>query len=321
MYTHIKLSVLVVIRLLPLSLILYLGCTKPAEIEKLKDEKFSIVTTTTQVTDLVRRLTGENCRVISLMGPGVDPHLYKPTARDMTAISSADLVIYHGLKLEGKLAATLRKAKDLKVYSVCSVIPQGNLLQSKESEVNYPDPHVWFSPSIWIQCMNGLAKFLAKELPVNETEIFKKAHVIEKEFLDVAAWAKKQFNDLPLNKRILITSHDAFRYLGDFFGLKVIALQGISTVQEAGLGDRTNLVDYINRNKISCLFVESSVNPKALEEIAKETGISIGKPLFSDALGSEENSSIGPARKSFSHDTWSGMMAYNVRSIIDGLDP
>lgn len=294
------------------------GCTENIPRNKIKKEEISIVTTTTQVTDLVRRLVGNSYKITSLMGPGVDPHLYKPTARDMTAITTADFVIYHGLKLEGKLAATLKKSKHIHTYAVSSVIPQDDLLFSGGSD--YPDPHLWFSPKIWMSCLGGLAEFLTTKLPRIKSEILENARLLETEFLEIEAWSKTQFDTLPPSKKILVTSHDAFRYLGEAFDLEVIALQGISTVKEAGLGDRTNLVDYIREKGVSCLFIESSVNPKAIKEIAKETGVSTGLPLFSDALGSPENSSVGPNQYSFPHNTWSGMMVYNVKSIIEGLN-
>ena len=113
------------------------------------------------------------------------------------------------------------------------------------------------------------------------------------QWLEIAEWARTELNSIPKHKRILVTSHDAFRYFGEFYDIEVIALQGISTSQEAGLADRTNLVDFIREKGIGCVC-ESSVNPKAIKEIANETGISIGAPLYSDALGDGSQIVIGP---------------------------
>ena len=285
-------------------------------------KKISIVTTTTQVTDIVSRLLGNACRITSLMGPGVDPHSYKPTAHDMTAISTADMVIYHGLKFEGKLASILSNSQSkVRSYAISSKVPQNLLLDSDEEEDKYPDPHIWFSPELWVICIEGVSEFLIEELPEIKDEIIANKSSIIEDMKEVSEWAISQLQSIPEEKRILITSHDAFRYLGQSFVVQVIALQGISTLQEAGLSDRTNLVDYINNKKVNCLFIESSVNPKALQEIAKETGTDIGAPLYSDAFGSADNQSTGPNKKSYPHNTWEGVLVYNILTIMDGLRP
>jgi len=285
-------------------------------------KKISIVTTTTQVTDIVSRLLGNSCRITSLMGPGTDPHSYKPTAHDMTAISTADMILFHGLRFEGKLASILREGHNkITTYAFTSAIPDDLLLSTDEEKSENYDPHLWFSPKLWLMCIEGVSEFLIQELPEIKDEIIQRKILIVKEIEEVTKWARSQLLSLPQEKRILITSHDAFRYLGKFFGIEVIALQGISTLQEAGLNDRTNLVDFIRKRKVECLFIESSVNPKALREIAKETGAVIGAPLYSDAFGSAENQSTGPNQKAYPHNTWEGMLVYNILTIVDGLSP
>lgn len=305
-------------------MLLIQGCTEKLVEEKSESKRgdggILVVTTTTQITDLASRLAGDFCRIAPLMGPGVDPHLYKPTARDMTVITSADAVIYHGLKLEGKLASTLKTAAHIKTFAACSGIPEKFLIFSNEEDSTYPDPHVWFSPEIWISCLHTIAQYLATELPEHQEDIQERAASLEAEFLEVTAWAQDQIDSLPPKKRILVTSHDAFRYFGKSFGVRVVALQGISTIQEAGLGDRANLVDYIKEHNVRSLFVETSVNPKAMEEIAKETGMSLGPPLFSDTLGSEKDKSLGPNDQLFPHHTWSGMMVHNINSFVKTMN-
>ncbi|MEC7800738.1 MAG: zinc ABC transporter substrate-binding protein [Verrucomicrobiota bacterium] len=307
------------------ALFLAFGCEiKPVKssVDLNANKKISIVTTTTQVTDIASRLLGNSCRITSLMGPGTDPHSYKPTAHDMTAISTADMILFHGLRLEGKLASILREGHDkITTYAVTSAIPDDLLLSMDEEESAYYDPHLWFSPKLWLMCVDGVSKFLIQELPELKDEIVQRKILLVKEIEEVTEWARSQLLSLPEEKRILITSHDAFRYLGKFFGIEVIALQGISTLQEAGLNDRTNLVDFIRKRKVKYLFIESSVNPKALREIAKETGAVIGAPLYSDAYGSADNQSTGPNQKAYPHNTWEGMLVYNILTIVDGLRP
>jgi manganese/zinc/iron transport system substrate-binding protein len=313
--------------LIPALVVLLLPCgceIKPAKnsADLNATKKISIVTTTTQVTDIVSRLLGNSCKITSLMGPGTDPHSYKPTAHDMTAISKADMILFHGLRFEGKLASVLREGHNkITTYAVTSAIPDHLLLGTDEEKSEYYDPHLWFSPKLWLMCIEGVSEFLTQELPEQKDEIVRRKILLIKEIEEVTKWAKSQLLSLPQEKRILITSHDAFRYLGDFFGIEVIALQGISTIQEAGLNDRTNLVDFIRKRKVKCLFIESSVNPKALREIAKETGAFIGAPLYSDAFGSAEDQSTGPNQKAYPHNTWEGMLVYNILTIVDGLSP
>ena len=282
---------------------------------------FTVITTTTQVTDLVRQISGEDCKIIPLMGTGVDPHLYKPTARDMSSLSTADLIVYHGLKLEGKLAHVLEKAERSKVmtYSVCSVIPDSLLLAAADYNETLPDPHVWFSPSIWTLCMHGVAERMGNLIPEKRELFSQRAEAIEQRYSSIKSWASQQLEKIPKTKRKLITSHDAFRYLGRSFGIEVIALQGVSTAIEAGLGDRSNLVDYLRQNQVSALFVESSVNPAALKEIAKETQIKVGSPLFSDAFGSKERQISGPNGEKYALSTWAGMMIHNINAMVEGL--
>ena len=306
-------------------LLLYSGCEQPRNEEislhNGKNTKKLIVTTTTHVTDLVNRLVGDDCKIKSLMGPGIDPHSYRPTALDIAAISTADLVVYHGLKLEAKLSAVLQNEShnQLKTYAVCSALPRLSLLSAEEENNQYPDPHVWFSPDLWKQCLKGLSKFLIKELPELKNKILERQKIIETEINEITRWAHSEISVIPKEKRILITSHDAFRYLGKSFSIEVVALQGISTLQEAGLADRANLVDFIKEKKVPCLFIESSVNPKAIEGIAKETGTKIGDTLYSDALGNPENKSAGPNEKLYPHNQWGGMLIHNITTISKGI--
>jgi manganese/zinc/iron transport system substrate-binding protein len=289
----------------------------------LSNEKMSIVVTTTHLNDIVSRIVGDRFKVVPLMGPGVDPHLYRPTSRDALAISNADLIVFHGMMLEGKLAETLQNSrnKGIPSYNATEKInPKKIIGHSKSSKsLNHPDPHVWFDPSIWSNVVQNLSDRISI-LDPEGTEIYKSnTEKICAEIYLVSEWAKNRVNEIPENKRKLITSHDAFQYFGRAMGLNVVALQGISTTAEAGLADRVNLVNTIMKEKIPAIFIESSVNPNAINEIARECKISIGGKLFSDALGSGKDFVIGPKSISFPCNTWSGMMVHNINTIVDSL--
>ena len=309
-----------------LGMSLFSSCTdipNEQEAEEPSGAAITIVTTTTQITDLVKQLTGGHCKVIPMMGPGVDPHLYKPTARDVMSLSSADLIVFHGLQLEGKLGSAFETAglsKD-KIFSISSVIDPSVLLFADEEEGKFPDPHIWFDPEIWTTCLQALADKLSSFLPEKEVFISEKADQLAKDFQKVHEWGIGSIRRIPPTQRTLITSHDAFQYFGRSFGVEVIALQGISTAAEAGLADRSNLVDYIKKSNVPCIFVESSVNPKALQQIGWEAKVALGKPLFSDALGAEDAFIFAADGKKHSLASWSGMMIYNIQSIVEGLAP
>ena len=279
-----------------------------------------VVVTTTHLSDLVDSLAGKHVKVISLMGPGVDPHLYKPTSRDLSSLAKADLIVFHGLMLEGRMGQALEQAeqKGISSISATSEIPKPLLLSSDEKG-GHEDPHVWFSPKVWSICVNTLTDKLIELEPEAESEIRENARILLREIEEIKNWSLEQVEQIPHERRKLVTSHDAFRYLGRDLGLEVIGLQGMSTNVEAGLADRANLVDFIKKQNIPAIFVETSVNPAAMHEIAKESGVVIGGVLFSDALGSPGESAIGPDGKSFELDSWGGMMVHNVSTIVEAL--
>lgn len=307
-----------------LSLFILTGCQNSPQTRDDEEDtprQLSIVTTTTHITDLVRQLTGEVCEILPMMGPGVDPHLYQPSARDLQSLRTADLIVFHGLQLEGKLASAFESTglNSEKIYSISSQIDEALFLPAEEKKGKYFDPHLWFDPEIWTDCMNGLANKLVSIIPAKKGYIEQRAKELADEYARIHEFGVRKIAQIPSKQRILVTSHDAFRYFGKSFEMEVVALQGISTAAEAGLADRSNLVDYLKVHKVPCIFIESSVNPKALREIAKEASVQLGEPLFSDALGPTDAFIQLPNGTNRSLATWSGMMTYNIHAIYNGL--
>ncbi|HAW99210.1 MAG TPA: ABC transporter substrate-binding protein [Opitutae bacterium] len=282
-----------------------------------------IVVTTTHLSDLVRTISGDRAEVTTLMGPGVDPHLYKPTSRDLSSLSKADLIVYHGLLLEGRMGEALQQAenKGIPTLAATSGIPASMLISDAGDDNSHGnvDPHVWFSTQAWTACLNTVTERLV-ELEPSSAQVFRQnALLMQREIAKVGDWARERINEIPQDKRKLVTSHDAFRYLGRDLGLNVIGLQGISTNVEAGLADRANLVEFIVSQEIPAIFIESSVNPGAMREIARESKVVIGGELFSDALGPPGERVSGPGEESHGLDTWSGTMIHNVSTIVEAL--
>lgn len=296
------------------------SCERLARVSPKEDTKPVVVATTTHMADLVRQIGGDHLTVIPLMKAGVDPHSFRATAKDITCLQSADLIVFHGLDLEGKMARILKEAKlnSGNPFSPCENLPKEELLSDEDGAHN-TDPHLWFSPDLWIQCGQEVAHKLAALLPDKSPILLANLEKFRKSVEEIDQWGKLLIETIPSQSRILITSHDAFRYFGEHFGIQVLALQGINTLAEAGLADRANLVQFIKDNKSPALFIESSVNPKALEEIARETGSVIGGTLFSDALGTEAQRVVGPNSMELSTATWQGMMAHNLSTIQKAL--
>jgi manganese/zinc/iron transport system substrate-binding protein len=279
-----------------------------------------VVSTTTHVTDMVKFVAGDRLEVIALMGPGVDPHLYKPSAGDAATLAKADLILYNGLMLEGRMADVFAKVsrRGTKTYAVTETVSEELLLEPKEFEGHW-DPHVWFDPEIWSECIEVVRDALSENDPAGKAGYAERAEILKTQYLAVTHWAQSRISELPEESRYLVTSHDAFNYFGRAFGMKVLAVQGVSTATEAGLADRVAMVDFVKEHGVKAIFVESSVNPAIIKGIAKEAGVRIGGELFSDAMGQPGRLEQGPDGEQYDIGTWVGMMKHNVNAIVEGL--
>jgi len=250
----------------------------------------------------------------------VDPHLYKPSAGDAATLAKADLILYNGLMLEGRMADVFAKVsrRGTKTYAVTETVSEELLLEPKEFEGHW-DPHVWFDPEIWSECIEVVRDALSENDPAGKAGYAERAETLKTQYLAVTHWAQSRISELPEESRYLVTSHDAFNYFGRAFGMKVLAVQGVSTATEAGLADRVAMVDFVKEHDVKAIFVESSVNPAIIKGIAKEAGVRIGGELFSDAMGQPGRLEQGPDGEQYDIGTWVGMMKHNVNAIVEGL--
>jgi len=287
----------------------------PAALATAADKKIKITTTVTMVADLARNVGGDRVEVEALMGPGVDPHLYKAAASDVTKLQQADLIFYSGLLLEGKMQDIFGKLARSKrfVYAVTESIPLDRLLEPPEFAGHY-DPHVWFDVPLWKLCLDTVAKGLSEFDPAGKDGYEKRATSTRARLDELHAWALKKAGELPAERRILVTSHDAYNYFGRAYGFQVVGLQGISTVSEAGLADVAKLTDFIKQKKIKAVFVESSVPHDTIERISKDAGVKIGGELFSDAMGTP-----GKIENGYDLGTYEGMIKHNLTTIVEAL--
>lgn len=277
-------------------------------------EKPLVVCSTSIIADCVHQIAGDDFEVVSLMGAGVDPHAYNPRPSDVDQLEKADVVIYNGLHLEGKMAGLFADlGKRSPVIAVSDYFPKNHLILAEKNSGTY-DPHIWFATEDWLSALEGVVKELSRLYPDKEKKLKERFRAYKEEVTKQAAEWKKTIAAIPQKQRVLITSHDAFHYFGKEYNVKVKALQGVSTTQEPGVKDVIELVDFITDNQIKALFIEHSVSPKSLQavrESCKSNGheVAVGGTLYSDALGSKGGKA----------DTYTGMLAENISTIYKGL--
>ena len=277
--------------------------------------KVRALATTSMVADVVRNVGGDRVEVTALMGPGVDPHLYKATAADVMKLQQANVIFYNGLLLEGKMQELFGQMARRKkfVYALTEDLPQDRLLEPESLGGHY-DPHVWFDVPLWSATAAKVAEGLSDYDPAGKAIYEKNAASYRARLEALHQWALKKAGELPEEKRILVTSHDAFNYFGRAYGFLVVGLQGISTVTEAGVADVAKLVDFVKKHNLKAVFVESSVSHATIERISKDAGVRIGGELFSDAMGTP-----GQIENGYDLGTYEGMIKHNLNTIVNAL--
>jgi manganese/zinc/iron transport system substrate-binding protein len=302
---------------LVLAMALATGCGKQGgvSVNSAGGSKIRVTTTVTMITDMVQQVGGDRVEVTGLMGPGVDPHLYKAAAADVSKLQNADIIFYCGLLLEGKMQdvfAKMARTKKL-VYAVTESVPQEKLLEPPEFAGHY-DPHVWFEVPLWTMCVDTVVKGLSEFEPRSKDYFEKRGKDLKAKLDALHQWALNKANELPKERRILVTSHDAYNYFGRAYGFQVVGLQGISTVEEANVAARAKLTEFIKQHQIKAIFVESSVSPAAIKRISEDAGVKIGGELFSDAMGTP-----GQIENGYDLGTYEGMIKHNLTTIVEAL--
>jgi manganese/zinc/iron transport system substrate-binding protein len=294
-------------------LILLSACADKKD-QPVGDRKFRIVTTTGMIKDAVEHVVGDKAEVIALMGPGVDPHLYKATQGDLEKLTSADIVFYNGLHLEGKMGEVFEKLGHLKpVIAVSKDIPESRLRTIPGFD-NLHDPHIWFDVKLWEEAVKAVAGFMVDYDSASTTFYQSNSKTYLARMDSLHRSVKQQLLQIPEQQRVLITAHDAFGYFGDAYGIEVRGLQGISTVSEFGLKDVTELVNFIITRKIKAIFVETSVSQKSINAVVegcnqKGWNVKIGGSLYSDAMGAAGTP----------EGNYLGMVSANVNLIVTAL--
>ncbi|MGE3163312.1 MAG: metal ABC transporter solute-binding protein, Zn/Mn family [Planctomycetota bacterium] len=273
-----------------------------------------VTCTVGMLADLVRAVGGNRLEVTTLMGPGTDPHLYKTSPGDVKQLGAADLVLYCGHHLEGKMGDTLeRVSRRTPTVAVCERIDPTRLLGDPEAP-DAVDPHLWFDVTLWREAADVIRAALAAFDPSHASAYEDRARALATDLTELDRWVRDQIARIPENRRVLVTAHDAFRYFGRAYGVEVLAIQGLSTDSEASVQKVNELVSTIVERGIRAVFVESTVSAKNIRSLvegcaARGHTVAIGGSLFSDAMGAAGTPG----------GTYSGMVRHNVQTIVEAL--
>ncbi len=299
--SNIRIRSMKVVFLICLCLTL-IGCKPTPE----KNAKPIVISTTTMLNDLVKQIGGTSIDATSIMSPGGDPHLYQPTPKDVRVIAKSDLVIVSGLNLEGWIDDLVRNASANKTVIVASK----GIDPIKMENTYGTDPHFWFDLKLWRIAAKNVAEALTVLVP--ETEKANITANLERYLLEIEKVEKEcmlLISTIPKDQRVLVTSHDAFAYFGRAFEMEVVAIQGVSTEQEASNRDMINVIETIKKRNLKAVFIETSVNPALVKQVARETGVILRGPLYSDSIGVPDSSA----------NTFLNAVSTNVKIIVKGL--
>ena len=290
------------------------GPIEPPTARVLDGQTIEVVTTIGMITDIVEQVGGSRVHVQGLMGPGVDPHLYKASEGDLRRLEKADIVFYGGLHLEAKMADVLERIGERRAtQAVTDEIPRSRLFRPAQFKGHY-DPHVWFDVTLWMQAVEQVRDTLVRLDPGSAALYRRNASAYLVQLRELDRYVHARAATVPADKRVLITAHDAFNYFGRAYGFDVRGLQGISTAAEAGAGDVQHLASFIAARRIPAIFVESSVSSRTIEavrEAVRSRGydVRIGGSLYSDAMGNPGTPD----------GTYIGMVRHNIDAIVEGL--
>lgn len=271
--------------------------------------KPTVVATTTMIADAARVIAGDELNVVGLMREGEDPHTYEVTPQDANAVADADLVLANGLHLESTLDKIIQNKAKKSVY----LAERDDIKPiADEGAEGAPDPHCWMDVMIFRDYVEGVRDAFVALDPDNKAAYDERTTAYLAELDEVNAWVIEQFEQVPAERRVIITSHDAFNYFGRAYGIEVHGVVGISTDQQATARDITRLENMIRDKGIRAVFYETSVNNtlnNMIKQIAAETGIKVGGELYSDSLG-KQGTEAG---------TYIGMIKHNTTTMVEAL--
>jgi len=280
------------------------ACALPAWAQ---DKTLNVVASFTVLGDIVHQVGGDTVAVRSLVGPNGDPHVYEPTPQDAQALAKADVVIVSGLDLEGWMDRLITASGYKGKIIVASDGIVTRRMEDDGKEIT--DPHAWNSAANGVVYAQNVTKALAAADPAHAATYQANGAKYEAELKDLDGWARREVATIPEAKRKVITSHDAFGYLGAAYGIEFRAPVGFSTESEASAGDVAKLIDQIKHEHIKAVFIENATDPRLVQQVAKASGAQMGGELYAEALSTED----GPA------STYAKMFRCNITTLVGGM--
>jgi len=298
MIAHRIVAPLILVLLAPLSLLAQQ--TRPV-----------IVCSTTQVADFARQVVGDRMEVKCVLAAGQDPHLYEKKPGDAQLVATADLCLENGWHLEGN--DWMRKLASQSGRPLVSCVEGCQPLEVPEVGEAMHDPHAWFSCTNAAIYVRNIRDAVIELDPAHADEYRSRTALYLDQLRSLHSWILREINNIPVQQRVLVTSHDAFNYFCQAYGLESATPAGWSTGNEIGAGvtpqRRQETIDSIREHQVKAIFVETSVNPTMVREIAREAGVKIGGELYSDSMGAPDTAG----------ETYLGMMRENVITIVQSL--
>lgn len=269
-------------------------------------EKPNVIATASMIQDMAQNIVGDLYEVDLIVPIGGDPHIYEPTPGDAKKVSNANLIFKNGLTFEGWLNELIENSGTK--ADVITVTDGINPITS-EKYTNSVDPHCWMDAELGLKYILNIKDALVKMDPSNKASYLKNYEVYRSKLIETDQYIKEVMNKIPKEQRVLITSHDAFQYFGRKYNVQLEAILGTSTDAEVQTSDIIRLGKVIKAQKVPAVFVESTINPKLLQQLAKDNKVSVGGQLYADSIGDKDS----PA------NSYINMLRHNANTIWEGL--
>lgn len=269
-------------------------------------DKIKVLSSASMIYDMVKNITGDVAENELIVPIGGDPHLYEPTPRDAQKVTKADIVFVNGLTFEGWIIELIKNSGTEAILDTVT-----NMITPLGSQVyeNSFDPHAWMDVSNGLKYITSIKNSLVKVDPANAEVYEKNYKAYYKKLEELDTYIIKRIQEIPKDKRVLITTHDAFSYYGKKYGLELEAIVGISTEAEAQTSDIQRIIKSINTSKVPAIFIESTIDPKQMKQIAKDNNVKIGGELFADSIGGEDTDA----------NSYYDMLKHNTDAIVNAL--
>jgi ABC-type Zn uptake system ZnuABC Zn-binding protein ZnuA len=270
-------------------------------------DSLNVVATASIFADMAKQIAGDApIRISSIVPIGGDPHMYEPTPADARLAAGADLVLMNGLTFEGWLSELIENSG---TNAEIVLITEGITPIQSDRYVNATDPHAWMDALNGLIYLENVYQALVELDPANAEMYAFNYGVYRKQLEDLHTYIETQVASIPEKQRVLITSHDAFRYYGQRYGLRLESVLGVSTDAEVQTSDIVRLNKVISENAVPAVFIETTVNPKLLQQLAKDNDVRIGGTLFSDSIGDADSEA----------PTYLDMLLFNTNTIVEAL--